>query len=404
MKKGLSLAVVFLVLVTGCGPAATGTAPTPTAPAPVLQTLTPSASPSPSPTPVPSATDTPFPTGTPVTSYPPAGYGPANFPADVDPLTGLQVGDLTLLNRRPLAIKISNLPRDVRPQWGLSLADIVFDYYTEAGGTRFIALYYGNDASMVGPIRSARFFDAHIVRGYKAVFAFGGAWIDVLNRLETSEFANRLVLENPSTPLYRYDPNGANALMVSTSALSAYAVQNGLDNGKQDLTGMFFQLQPPAGGQAVKRIYVRFAAESYNRYDYDPSTGKYLRFEDTVDDPTNGNAEHYLQLTDRLTGQPVGFDNLVVLYVNNDIYKHAHDGSNEVIDIQFQGLGTGYAFRDGQAYKVNWVRDANDVVSLSLPGGGHYAFKPGTTIFEILGMNSNLRQNPQDWRFTFHLP
>jgi hypothetical protein len=414
MKTGLSVAILLVILESACSPVAPRATPSgsPLTPVPsvspastvspvpqnILSTVT--ASPLPNIT----ATATPDPTATSLASYPEAGYGPTNFPANVDPLTGLPIANPALLDRRLLAIKVSNLPRDIRPQWGLSLADIVFDYYTEAGGTRFIALYYGTDANMVGPIRSARFFDGDIVTGYKAVLAFGGAWIDVLNRLEQSDFANRLVVEDPSTPLFRYDPNGYNELMVSTSALSAYITQKGVENGRQDLNGMYFQLQPPSGGQPVNRIYVRYAAETYNRFDYDPASGKYLRFEDTVDDPNNGATEHYAQLTDKLTGQPVAFDNLVVLYVSNNYYKHSKPGSNEVIDIQFEGLGTGYAFRDGQAYPVNWARNSSDVVSLALPGGGHFALKPGSTIFEIIGLNSNLRKTPQDWRFTHHMP
>jgi len=402
MQKSMPAFLLLVLVLTACASAAPTASPTLAPAATASQTAaaaTPTPASSPSPTPSVAAA------ATALTNYPDAGYGPADFPAGIDPLTGLPVADPSLLDRRPLAIKISNLPRDVRPQWGLNLADLVFDYYTEAGGTRFIAVYLGQDAGMVGPIRSARFFDAHIVRGYKAIFAFGGAWIGVLNRLETSEFANRLVVEDPSTPLYRYDPNGVDALVVGTADLSAYATKKGIDNGGQDLSGMLFQLQPPAGGQDVKRIYVRFASETYNRFDYDPASGKYQRFEDTADDPSNGNNEHYAPLTDRLTGQPVAFDNLVVLYVTNKYYLHPQPGKNEVMDIQFSGLGTGYAFRDGQAYKVNWVRNDNGVVYLTLPdGSGHYAFKPGTTCFEIIGVNSNLKQATSGWRFTFHAP
>jgi hypothetical protein len=67
-----------------------------------------------------------------------------------------------MLNRRPIVIKVENIPRQDRPQWGLTLADIVFEYYTEQGGTRFAAVYYGQEAEKVGPIRSARFFDFNV--------------------------------------------------------------------------------------------------------------------------------------------------------------------------------------------------------------------------------------------------
>jgi len=32
-------------------------------------------------------------------------------------------------------------------------------------------------------------------------------------------------------------------------------------------------------------------------------------------------AEQYAQLTDRLTNQPIAFDNVVVLYVNHELYS-----------------------------------------------------------------------------------
>src|ERR1035437_7075608 len=132
MKK-LLLVLVFLSLAfSACGPAAT-VAPTATASSPETAPSTETPTPPPSPSP----------TITPPFSYPSGGLGPANFPAGVDPLTGLKVANPALLQRRPMLIKVSNLPRSVRPQWGLSFADIVFEYYTEEGSTRFAAIFYG---------------------------------------------------------------------------------------------------------------------------------------------------------------------------------------------------------------------------------------------------------------------
>jgi hypothetical protein len=385
MKKYLYTIILITLLLTACGMTAPAATPTPTE---LILTMATS-------TPLP-PTETPM--LTPMMSYPPEGYGPSNFPTDVDPLTGLKVAAPALLERRPLAIKVSNLPRYVRPQWGLSLADIVYEYYTEEGTTRFIALFYGNDASRVGPIRSARFFDINIIRGYKAVFAFGSAYVVEMNRLLNAEFANRLVLEGASSPLTRYDPNGTNDLVVNTADLSAYITQEGIENGRQNLDGMSFKLDPPAGGQEVSHVFVRYSAAIYNRWDYDAATGKYLRFSDTVEDFNSGQGEQYTQLTDRLTNQPITFDNLVILYVNHELY------TTNIYDILFSGSGAGFAFRDGRAYQVNWQRNDTDVVSLTNPDGTPFAFKPGTTWFEVVGLNSTLSQSEQGWRFTHLMP
>jgi len=342
--------------------------------------------PTPSPTHAPSVT----PTST------PQKLGPANFPAGVDPLTGLQVSNPALLARRPLAIKVSNLPRNVRPQWGLSLADLVFEYYTEEGTTRFIALFYGNDASIVGPIRSARFFDIYVVDAYKAVFAYGYGYIAEQDRLKASDFANRLVIEASGTPLYRY--NGGDALVVDTAALSAYITHKDVANGRQDLDGMSFSPAPPADGQPANRIFVHYSSAIYNRWDYDASTGLYLRFADSADDFSGSLGEQYARSTDRLTKLPLAFDNVVVLYVNHKLF------SPGIYDIQLTGQGKAYAFRDGQGYQLEWNRSYSGVVSLTYPDGTPFAFKPGATWFEVVGLNSTLDVSSQGWRYTHHMP
>ncbi len=128
MKK-LTSALLLLVFLVSCT-AAPAQLPTATPTRVPTETSAPTATESPVPptaTLRPTATLTPTVTLTPTPSYPANGYGPTNFPDNVDPLTGLVVSDPALLNRRPMTIKIENLPRDDRPQWGVSLADIVYE-------------------------------------------------------------------------------------------------------------------------------------------------------------------------------------------------------------------------------------------------------------------------------------
>jgi hypothetical protein len=385
--KRLVYALMFIILaLSACGPAPSS-APVPTATPAAAPTLAETS------TPLPTAT----PTSVPTPLYPPEGFGPANFPTDVDPLTGMKVADPALLDRRPMVIKVSNLPRDVRPQWGLSLADIVFEYYTEEGTTRYSAIFLGKDASMVGPIRSGRFIDGQLVKGYKAIFAFGYAYVVEMNRFLKSDYADRLVVEGPGAPFTRYDPNGYNHLITNTADLSAYATRKGI-NGRQDLSGMLFNPSLPAGGQPGAQVYVRYSGAIYNRWDYDPATGTYLRFSDNADAVNGVGSEVYAQLTDRLTNQPVTADNVIFLYVNHEEY------SPGILDILLIGSGDAVAFRDGQAYQVKWQRNDNDVVSLTNPDGTPFAFKPGNTFFEVIGLKSTVAQADQSWRFTHLMP
>ncbi len=408
----LGIALAFLTACAQTTPAAVSF----TATREPAATFTPSPLP-PTATLAPSSTPEPVATATSIPNYPPEGYGPGGFPADVNPLTGLRVADPNLLNRRPIVIKVENLPREHRPQYGLSLADLVFEYYTEQGTTRFAAVFYGQDADKVGPIRSGRFFDVHVVQMYRAVFIFGSAYSAFFNRFANSDFASRMVLENPQScpALCRFEPQGRNFLMANTRELGAYLKSRNVDNSRQPLDGMYFNLQAPAGGEVGEQVYVRYSGAIYNRWDYDPATGRYLRFVDAKDD-INRNDPQYVQLTDALTNQPVAADTVVTLCVPHeyffksaeievlDMKMDASAGSYRGCDGQIYSGGTGAAYvaRDGKIYKAQWSRPKQDApLTLLDEQGNPFPFKPGQSWFEVIGASSKVEKSDNGYRFTF---
>ena len=66
------------------------------------------------------------------------------------------------------------------------------------------------------------------------------------------------------------------------------------DNSIQPLDGMKFDLQLPIGKPAGQ-IFARYSRAIYNRWDYDPESGRYLRFVDAQDD-VNRNYEVYFPM------------------------------------------------------------------------------------------------------------
>ena len=414
-KSLLRILCLTMILLSACAvvaPPAPTLTPTPTRAQPTPSPLPPTATLAPSATPEPTAT--PYPTP----DYPPQGMGPTNFPADVNPLTGLKVADPAALDRRPLLIKVENLPRDDRPQFGLSRADLVYEYYTEQGGTRFAAIFYGTDAEKVGPIRSGRFFDTMLVPMYRAVFVFGSAYWAVWNRIVNSDFSSRLVLENNfSCPaLCRFEPEKRNFLMANTAEMNAYLKSRGIDNTRQALDGMFFQMQPPEGGEEGGRVFVRYSGAIYNRWDYDSVSGRYLRFVDAQND-VNRNNEVYVQLTDQLTGEPIAADNVVTMCVPHQYFYRSNE--IEVVEILLDpnagrytacdgqqydgGSGPAWLARDGKVYRVTYRRAGKDTPLTLLGSDGQpFPFKPGQTWFEVIGASSKVEQQADGaWRFTF---
>jgi len=404
IKRLLITALIVLVLsaCTGAPPEqATSTAMPPTdvppseTPTEILPTETSTPSPTPEPTATPEFTPTPI------------AYGPHDFPANVSPLSGKSVSDNALLDRRPVAVKVQLFPRGQRPPWGVSLADIVYDYYQNFGLTRLHAIFYSQDAETVGPVRSARLLDQSLVHMYQSIFAFGSAEQRTYSRLFGSDFADRLVLENKSNcpPMCRVDPNGKNELTTNTAELSSYIRDKGADNARQNLDGMFFNQATPIGGQPGTQVFVRFSISAYLLWDYNPNTGRYLRYQDTLEAEDIA-LENVAALVDRTTNEQIAADNVVVILTPHQYAFNTHPGVNEVIDINLTGSGPAYAFRDGQVFQVVWNRPGkNSVLFLTFQDGSSYAFKPGNTWIEVVGTSSRVETpSPNMLRFTHAMP
>jgi hypothetical protein len=416
MKKILGILVLVLSLLTACttatpnqsgneavlsetpaGEPATATE----VPATATQTFT--QTPEPSPTPIP-PTATLEPTAT------PAPVGPEAFPAGVNPLTGLPVASADVLALRPVSVKINIYPRSqYRPNWGISLADIVYDYYHNNGYTRFHAIFYGNQAELAGGVRSGRLLDVHLVQMYKSLFVYGGA-DNRVDRFFWSLFPERLVREGveslcPPTdekPLCRYDPNGVSNLLAGIPQVHAYIQKKGVDDSQQNLNGMLFDLTTPANGQPGNQVTTRYSSDSYNRWEYNPEIGVYLRFQDDALD--SGEGEVYAPFVDRVTETQVNAENVVILFASHE--NTVTGAQAEIFDINLSGTGKALAFRDGQVYEVQWNRPAVDsVLYLTFPDGSRYPYKPGKTWYQVVGLYSKANLEADGaWRLTFGIP
>jgi len=405
-KKTLALLLLCLLIFTNS--CASGNS-IPAGPASITQSIQ---SPSPSSTSTaafkPTRTQLPVVTKTPIPNLtsPVPSTTSTKINESINPLTGLEVENPETLNRRPIAVKVQLFPRGQRPPWGISKADIVFDYYQNNGVTRLTAVFYGNDADQVGPIRSARLFDLNIIKMYKAFFVFGLADWRIYDRLKQSAFSDRLVVEKYGScpPLCRIDPDGYNHLVLDTKKLTEYFSDEEISSEKQELAFNQFVGTPPQDGIPAKSIYVRTSYSAYNRWDFDPSTSRYLRFQDTIEGKRQ--EEEFEPLIDQLTGEQIASDNVIILFLAHRYAYQTKSGAKEVFNIKFTGNGKAKAFRDGQLYNLHWSRDDSDApLNLTFPDGTPYSFRPGNTWFQLLGKSSTTEEIRDGiWRFDFKVP
>lgn len=330
-----------------------------------------------------------------------------NLSADINPLTGLPPSDPALLERRPMVIKVTNFPRYVRPQSGLSLADQVYEYYIEDRLTRFIAVFYGNDAEWVGPVRSGRYFDEHMARMYHAYLVFKFADPREFDYLKNSDISEFLVVPTiGSCPPFRVgeqERDTYNNIFFDTTRFGECLDKEKKDNSRQPLRHGFFSELTPNNAQVAVRVYTRYSVDDYSYWDYDPSTRQYFRYQETVS-LTEGNSETYELLTDALTGLPVTAENVVVLFVSHT-FANTFEAEDEVYHIDLVNSGNAYVFRDGLVIPARWYRQAEDQpIFIAQLSGAPVFLRPGRTFYQVIGKTSTYYQDDSGWHFEFSTP
>jgi hypothetical protein len=330
---------------------------------------------------------------------PPQTQGPGS---DINPLTGLRV-NAAKLNRRPLGVKVPNFPFDARPQSGLSRADVVIEHEAEAYLSRFTAIFLGNDANALGPIRSLRLPDAELMSIFKATLVASGGHPAVKVRITQGKewaagYKRILCPEAPflgdggamrrvNKPGRRYELT----MYSDTPSLWNVVAQRGV-NQRQDFGNMWvFDPSPPAGGRGATYLKIVYKPTwSEAEYRYDGNTHTYRRYD--VGKPT----------MDEWTGEQIAPSNVLVLFanhVNSDILADAHDPAHPwyAVAIQLWGQGTGKLMRDGQVYDIKWVREnaqtASDRLIILDGNGNQIPFRPGPTWIQLVRPDGNVQIN-----------
>jgi hypothetical protein len=308
------------------------------------------------------------------------------------------VEDPSILDRRPVFIKVANYPVSGRPHAGLSFADMVFEYYIGTGGNRFIALFYGQNADMIGPVRSGRMIDPYLVSLYEGVLGMEGAYVTVREHI-FDILGNRVISSKEICPGL-CDDGRMEVISVfgDSEALTEIFADRGVVQQRYLLEGMAFDPDAPEGGEAAQEIKIQFSSVNPEEWRYDEERGKYMRW---IDNET-GQAIDMIPLVDRITDEQLAFSNVAVIFVNHDeIAPTLHD-----MDIWDNTDGErAIVFRDGNAYELTWqTPDRNQPLQFIDESGEVFRLKPGSTWVVVFGLNSSVAVDSANWTFTFYMP
>lgn len=313
----------------------------------------------------------------------------ADFGTDRNPLTGELVQNPDNLQRRPIAIKLSNAPaRYTRPQSGLNDADLVFEHTTEGNITRFTAIFYDTTPEKIGPVRSARLIDIELPAMYDAALAYSGSSNGVAEKLRSSDFRPR-ILYAWDKGYYRSEEE--NKPIEHTLYGNPYLLWEALTEKGQNVPPTFattnvFSEEVPEGGSPASGIALDYNWEVVN-WHYDGATGRYKRWADG-EIHADGNTDEQVNFANVIVISPNhAFDPTICEQINEDGTCAAQS-----VQIQLWGSGSGAVFRDGQRFDVIWHRE-NRPDSLTFTGsdGQPFPLKIGNSWVQVV---PNWLKNP----------
>lgn len=312
--------------------------------------------------------------------------GPDFYPTGVNPLTGLKIENPENLAIPPAMISITNFPLSARPQAGLSFSPVVFELYIGEGATRFLAVFYGDfpkqaleegqpittvDDAAIGPIRSGRLPYESLRKLFNGFLIMASAYEGVAANL--SSFTN----------VFGSDGSNINSAMINVTKLEDIAKSNQKQLSEMALRGMLFDSAAPEGGIAGQTLKIPYAMLNQVEWHYNEADGSYHRVQDNADGKT------FSESTDRLNGDPLTFENVVILFANH----HAWADTLIDVDLTYITPSPALLFRDGKMYKISWTTQSEEYekttgkmrpIRFVDENGEPFPLKPGQTWITII--------------------
>jgi hypothetical protein len=287
------------------------------------------------------------------------------------PLTGTRAPRGVVPQRPALGVKIGNDPSS-RPQSGLLQADIVYEEMAEGGITRYLAIFQCQVPAVIGPVRSVRWDDWHLLKSYgHPILAFSGGidqWDAAVANLGWLFDANGS--EGTTQSAYYRTDDRVPPWNYYTSAKALW----GLDGNHTPPPPQFTYSTDPAPGSrpAAGATIEGFATGSDVDWTWSPRLQAWMRSYDNVPDVDASGPQ--LQAT-----------NVIIEEVPTQPGPYPESGTVPDTDSLTQGSGPAYILRNGMAEPGTWnCPKYGDITQYRFANGKTMPLAPGNTWIELV--------------------
>jgi len=292
----------------------------------------------------------------------------------VCPLTGTPALRGKVPDRPALGVKIGNDPNS-RPQTGLPDADIVYEEMAEGGITRYLAIFQCTVPPAIGPTRSVRWDDWHVLASYgQAILSFSGG-IDQWDAA-VAQLASEGKL---------FDANGssypqANAYYRTTNRVPPWNYYTsgdalwGLDRNHTPPPRQFsYTSSVPQEAKVAAGATIEYLASgSTVQWKWDAQAKAWMRYLGGVPDVD-------------ISGSQLKATNLIIEVVDTQPGPYAESGTVPDVESITEGSGPAWILRNGKVETGTWSCPAyGDLTKFSFSDGKAMTLTPGKTWVELV--------------------
>jgi hypothetical protein len=295
----------------------------------------------------------------PKAAAPPSSTGAPSRSASPEPAAHPFNGGTKGLGNPVLAVKIENTA-PAFPQSGVSAADIVYVEQVEGGETRLMAVYSSKLPKKVGPVRSARISDLHILPQFgRPAFAFSGV------QSKMKKYIRKAPLFDISQESAggAYSRSGARQIPYNLYADPRNLLKRAPKAAKPRDIGFTFG-DAPDGGRPAKSFTAKWPAATMG-FTWSAKEKRWLA-------SWGGRPDRAAE------GGRLGGKTVVIQYAKTTRSKfHDFLGSYTPL-IHTTGTGKAVVLRDGKSFQAKWSRPSEDKgTTFTTAGGKPMNFAPG---------------------------
>lgn len=245
---------------------------------------------------------------------------------------------------RPLAIMVGNSFEEVVYQTGLNNAEVIYEVNVEHPYTRLMGIFINNDSTIVGPIRSSRYYFSKLAAEWSPIFAHCGG-----QSLKDEKVINLDQMRYPS-PYWRDEKIGGWInLFTNTNNLREKCRKLGFQDEVNLSEGLLNLRTLNLSGGDISKISIKYNQKYSISYEYKPNSNTYLRY-------INSKPHQDSKTLENLTTS-----NIIIQYVP---IEKIFDDKEGRLEVKVIGEGIAKVFYGGHYFVSKWVKKSKDQPTL----------------------------------------